>query len=84
MYVCVCMHVCVCMCACMYVCLSVCVQSVGCSDFIRAADRGSFPEIGRDFSSLLLCPDQLALGYFQPPIQWVPGTMSLGDKAAGF
>jgi hypothetical protein len=45
-------------------------------------DQGSIPDSGRGSFLQPLRPDW-ALGPTQPPIQWVPGALSLGVGAAG-
>jgi hypothetical protein len=47
-------------------------------------DRGSFPEGSKREFLLFAATSRPALGPTQPPIQWVPGALSLGKKRPGW
>jgi hypothetical protein len=55
-----------------------------CSDWLRAGrTRGRSSSTGRVKNFLFSTSSRPALGSTQPPIKWVPGTLSLGVKRQG-
>jgi hypothetical protein len=73
-------YVCVCACVCVCVCVSVVTSNKLVDIYETCYERHYITRLG---IFLFTAASRTALGSTQPPIQWVPGDLSLGVKRPG-